>query len=279
MQFPRHVSPRVVVDFAKMLESTGVIDDILTYDYLASLIPRSLWTPDVTPAARFAPDDDSYHDAFILAAIASSVSDLGITILTDAMRRGPWLVQTMLSLAGATPGRVALAMGAGEARHAGPFGYARNEGLGRLRDLLKVWNLFIGASGPVDFDGKYWKVSRSYVGSVQPAKPKIFALGGGLEPPFDREWHYAKDLHPLSMTRADAEKAVSLVTPEMVRKSLIVGTAAEVASELQKYVDAGVTWIGPSDVGAFTGGDQQKLISGILEVCRLLKGNPSSQGI
>lgn len=179
VQLQRHLSPRLIADLARTLQASGVVDELLSFDALVSLIPRALWTPDVVPAAREYPDGDSYHDAFVLASIAAAASDLDLCVLTDAMRRGPWLLQTMLSLAGTSPGRVSLALGAGEARHGEPFGYTRSEGLGRFKDLLAIWRRLLDAKQPIDFDGRFWKLRNTYLGAARLATPRLLALGAG----------------------------------------------------------------------------------------------------
>ena len=367
MQLPRYVSPRVAGDTAKMLEATGVIDDLLIYDYLVSFNPRSLWTPDVTPLANSYDNDDSYHDAFVLAAIAASVSDLGIGIMTDSMRRGPWISQTMFSLADATKGQVTLALGAGEARHGIPFGYDRKEGLGRMKDLMQIWKLMLDCDGPFDFDGKYWKLKQTYLGTVRPKRrPKLWALGGGPklveyatqyadglltyipgvwgtpqacadavgrikemvvkngrdpdafeigvmggtvlhedpkeiekilqhplvklisalfgriamkewvaeghEPPFPVDWHYANDYFPISATRKDMEAANAKMTREMMLKSNFVGSPAEVAAQFQGYIDVGVSWVVPVDLGGFCSLDPAESVRRMVDLARILKG-------
>ena len=352
-----------------MLEATGLVDDLLIYDYLVSFNPRSMWTPDVTPLANTYDNDDAYHDAFVLAAIAAGASNLGIGIMTDSMRRGPWLSQTMFSLADATTGQVMLALGAGEARHGIPFGYERKEGLGRMKDLMQIWKLMLDCDGPFDFDGKYWKLKQTYLGTVRPKRrPKLWALGGGpklieyatqyadglltqipgvwgtaeqcaevvasmkamvakngrdphafdvgvmasvvihddpkeidkalehplvklisalfgrismkdwvkegYEPPFPADWHYANDYFPISATRADMEAANAKMTREMLMKSNLVGTPAQVAAQFQKYIDAGVSWVVPVDLGAFVSQDPKGPVTRMLEVARILKGKP-----
>jgi phthiodiolone/phenolphthiodiolone dimycocerosates ketoreductase len=368
MQIPRYVSPRTAGEFAKMLEASGVIDDLMIFDYLVSFNPRSMWMPDITPLANTHKDDDSYHDAFILAAVAASASNLGICIMTDSMRRGPWLSQTMFSLADTTSGQVTLALGAGEARHGKPFGYDRKEGLGRLKDMMRIWNLMLDCDGPFDFDGKYWKLEQTYLGTVRPKRrPKLWALGGGpklieyaaqyadglltyvpgvwgtaeqcaevvagikktvasfgrdpdtfeigiqvgvvlhedprevekalehplvkfisalfgrismkdwvkegFEPPFPEDWHYANNLFPTTITRAECDSAIGRMTPEMVRKANFVGSPAEVAAQLQKYVDAGVSWVVPSDLSSFCSMDLMGSANRVIELARILKSN------
>lgn len=367
LQLPRYVSPRAAGETAKMLEASGVVDDLLIYDYLVSFNARSMWTPDVTPLASTYPDDDAYHDAFVLAAIAAGASNLGIGIMTDSMRRGPWLSQTMFSLADATSGQVTLALGAGEARHAKPFGYDRKEGLGRMKDLMQIWNRMLDCDGPFDFDGKYWKLEQTYLGTVRPKRrPKLWALGGGpklieyatqyadglltqipgvwgtadvcaetvarmkqmvaekgrdpdkfevgvmasvvihedpqeierimqhplvklisalfgrismkdwvkegYEPPFPPEWHYANDYFPVTASRADLEAANAKMTREMMFKRNLVGTPADVAAQFQQYIDAGVSWVVPVDLGGFCAMEPMGPVNRMLEVARILKG-------
>lgn len=366
LQLPRYVSPRVAADLAKMLEASGVIDDLMIFDYLVSFNPRSIWTPDITPLANTYSNDDSYHDAFILSAIAMGASNLGVCIMTDSMRRGPWISQTMFSLADATEGQVTLALGAGEARHGKPFGYDRKEGLGRMKDLMQIWKLMLDSEQPFDFDGKYWKLQQTWLGTVRPKRrPKLWALGGGPKlieyaaqyadgllvyipgvwasaeqaaeaiasirqavarngrdpdtfeigvqagvvldedpqeienvlqhplvkfisalfgrivmkdwvrdghvPPFPEDWHYANDLFPVSMSRAECEAAISRITPEMMRKANFVGSPAQVAAQLQSYIDVGVNWVVPTDLAGFCNQDLMAPVKNMLKLAGILK--------
>jgi phthiodiolone/phenolphthiodiolone dimycocerosates ketoreductase len=356
----------VAGELAKTLEASGVIDDLMIYDYLVSFNPPSMWTPDNTHLANVSPNDDSYHDAFIMAAIAMASSNLGVCIMTDSMRRGPWISQTMFSLADTTSGQVTLALGAGEARHGKPFGYERKEGLGRLKDLMKIWKLMLDCNGPFDFEGKYWKLQQTYLGTIRPKRrPQLWALGGGpklieaaaqdadglltqipgvwgtaqqcaeavanikqavarcgrdpnsfkigvsasvvihedpaqveailqnplvklvsalfgrlsmkdwikegYDPPFPADWHYANDYFPVTARREDCEAAIARMTKEMLYASNIVGTPAQVAAGLQEYVDAGVDWVCPIDLGGFVSQDSVSALNRVLEVARILK--------
>ena len=215
--------------------------------------------------------------------------------MTDSMRRGPWLSQTMFSLADATTGQVMLALGAGEARHGIPFGYERKEGLGRMKDLMQIWKLMLDCDGPFDFDGKYWKLKQTYLGTVRPKRrPKPWALGGGpklisalfgrismkdwvkegYEPPFPADWHYANDYFPISATRKDMEAANAKMTREMMWKSNFVGTPVDVAAQFQGYIDVGVSWVVPVDLGGFCSLDPAESVRRMIDVARILKANP-----
>jgi len=80
----------LAVDFAKMMEASGAVDQFLAWDQLVSWWPKALWTPENTFLAEVSGDPDSFNDAFMLAAIAAATTtNLGIGVTTDAVRRGP----------------------------------------------------------------------------------------------------------------------------------------------------------------------------------------------
>lgn len=72
----------------------------------------------------------------------------------------------------------------------------------------------------------------------------------GFEPPFPDDWHYAHRLLAHKMSAADVDDVLSKVTREMVEKAFIIGTPETVATELQRYIDAGVTRIMPGNVAS-----------------------------
>ncbi|MGH3556324.1 MAG: LLM class flavin-dependent oxidoreductase [Mycobacterium sp.] len=134
-----------------------------------------------TPLANTIKDPDSFADAFLLAAYATAATQrLGLAVSTDAIRRGPAeLMQTMLTLASATDGRVALTLGAGELKQAKPFGYKRSEGLRRLEDHLKISRRLLECDEPFDFDGHHWAYRQAWIGAGKLRRPEIWTMGGG----------------------------------------------------------------------------------------------------
>jgi len=179
----RDLSPKLAIDIARLCEASGAIDEYLTWDQLVSFWPRELWRPDVTPMAGMIPDCDSFHDAFLLAALAMSGTErLGVAVTTDAIRRGPVeLYQTMLTLAGASGGRATLLIGAGEIKQAKPYGWKRSEGLTRLEDLFRIFRLLSESPDRlVDFDGTHRLLHQAWIGAARPAeRPRIMGMGGG----------------------------------------------------------------------------------------------------
>lgn len=180
-QVDRTVPPQVVVEFARQVEASGVIDYVQYWEQLTSWWPRCLWEPGVTPLAETFADSDSFPDAFLLGAMAAAATErLGVAVSTDAIRRGPaelWV--TMLTLAAATEGRALLLLGAGELKQVKPFGYKRSEGLARFEDQLRLFRKLATADGPFDFEGNHWKFKGAWVGGTQPHKPRVLAMGGG----------------------------------------------------------------------------------------------------
>lgn len=180
-QLDRSFPPTMAGMFAQMVEASGVVDDFQSWDQLTSWWPRVLWKPEHSPLAAQMPDCDSYADAFMLAAIAAAgTTKLGMAVSTDAIRRGPAeLLQSMLTLAGATEGKATLMLGAGELKQVKPFGYKRSEGLARLEDAFRVIRLLLENDEPIDYDGHHMTVRQAWIGAARPSRPRIWAMGGG----------------------------------------------------------------------------------------------------
>src|SRR5581483_10817541 len=119
--------------------------------------PRALWRPENSPWADLMPDPDSFHDAFVLGAIAAGATErIGLALSTDSIRRGPVeLLQAMLTLSQAVDGRAIFMIGAGEAKQIRPFGFNRAEGLDRMRELFKIVGILLSADRPIDYEGQF----------------------------------------------------------------------------------------------------------------------------
>jgi phthiodiolone/phenolphthiodiolone dimycocerosates ketoreductase len=141
-----------------------------------------MWNPRNAPVAAMMPDPDSNADPSAIAGFAACAAPgVGLTVSTDAMRRGPAeMMQTMLTLAAMGGGEAALQLGAGEIKNATPYGYNRSEGLRRHEDHLRYYDLYWKSEdGTVTMDGHFWKYDRATIGGARPARPRIWALGGG----------------------------------------------------------------------------------------------------
>ncbi len=70
----------------------------------------------------------------------------------------------------------------------------------------------------------------------------------GFEPPFPDDWHYAMRLLANKMSPSEVDDILSKVSRKMVEQSYIIGTPDEVAAQIQRYIDAGVTRVHPANL-------------------------------
>jgi phthiodiolone/phenolphthiodiolone dimycocerosates ketoreductase len=98
----------------------------------------------------------------------------------------------------------------------------------------------------------------------------------GIDRILPEGWHYAVKMLPHSMSREEVDDIVARVPKEMVEKSWLIGTPAEVAAQLQPFVEAGATYIAPSDLApaVMEPEEQQRVAERTLELCAHLKGVP-----
>ena len=157
--------------------------DFLTYwDQHALTIPRSLWTPDLAPAAEMF-HIDSWLEPWPLltdAAIHTNTIRLGLSA-SDVTRRPPSiLAQLALTLDHYAEGRFFLALGAGEAKQSLPYGLSRDKPFGRLEETLKLLRLWFDTNEPIDYDGTFWKVKNGGVSTpaFTPGGPELLVAGG-----------------------------------------------------------------------------------------------------
>jgi phthiodiolone/phenolphthiodiolone dimycocerosates ketoreductase len=177
----RFQPPQVAAELAATLEASGSVDWLQTWDQLVSFMPQALWREDATPMARYTTDCDSYYDAAMVAMLAANAApSLNITTTLDSVRSGPAeILQKLTTLASATSARVALQLGAGEAKQCKPFGYKRSQGLSRMEDIYRIVRKLLDTDGLVSHEGNHWTYDRAWIGSHFPRRPELWALGGG----------------------------------------------------------------------------------------------------
>jgi hypothetical protein len=166
----RHFPASVARDVAIQIEASGAADGLLICDMLPHFLPTQLWTTEHTPLASVLKDPDSNSDAFALAAyVMGAVPSLKLSVSTDSVRRPPAeLVQTMLTLANITEGKVSFHVGGGEVKQCKAYGHKRSQGMTRMEDLLRIFQLLTDSDGPIDFQGRHWTFERASIGSAIP---------------------------------------------------------------------------------------------------------------
>lgn len=177
----RHFPTTAFNQAATAIRDSDCVDSVHIWDQMISWFPRSMWTPDRSPLARLMPDPDSFADAWAMAGYAAAAAPgVGLTLSSDALRRGPAeMMQTMLTLANLYEGKATFQIGGGEYKQCKPFGHKRIQGLRRLEDFFKVFDLLWSNDAPVSFEGNFTILDDASLGTAKPHRPKIWALGGG----------------------------------------------------------------------------------------------------
>jgi phthiodiolone/phenolphthiodiolone dimycocerosates ketoreductase len=141
------------------------VDSMMLPDHYLGFIPRSLWSPENTPAAKMIPSSDAFFDPFVLMGMmASRFRNVRIgTGVTEPFRRHPvTLAQAFVTLDHMTGGRAILGIGNGERENTEPYGLPFKKRVGRLEEALEIIRLMWASGGePVDFDGSIWKLKRA----------------------------------------------------------------------------------------------------------------------
>jgi phthiodiolone/phenolphthiodiolone dimycocerosates ketoreductase len=176
----RDLSVEMVQMGARAYAASNVVDACLVPDFVVDSIPphSQLSMPGADVMGM---KGSSFGDPFLIAGlIAAGSENLGVSVSTDSIRRNPTeLIQTMLSLANITHGNANIQVGAGEAIRMKRFGYKRSDGLGRLEDLMRLFQLYWEHDEPFDFEGNYVKMAQASLGAEKTYRPRFWCLGGG----------------------------------------------------------------------------------------------------
>nr|MDO8081586.1 LLM class flavin-dependent oxidoreductase [Candidatus Freyarchaeota archaeon] len=131
------------VQSVKGIEGAGY-DSMWYVDHLMGLFPEAIWTPDITPLARFVNSPHTYPDPFTLMAAHATQTNkilLGVSV-TETIRRHPAiLAQTALTLDHISKGRTIIGVGAGEIENIEPYGLDFSKTFSRLEENLRIIRL------------------------------------------------------------------------------------------------------------------------------------------
>ncbi|HEY1970027.1 MAG TPA: LLM class flavin-dependent oxidoreductase [Pseudonocardia sp.] len=166
---------------AQAYERAG-LDFIVYWDQTCLSIPRSIWTPDLVPAANLYNIDDWLEPWPLMtdAALATERIRIGLSA-ADVVRRPPSLLaQLGLTLDHYAKGRFFLALGAGEIKECAPYGIARERPFARLEETLKIVRMFWENREPISYDGPIWKLANAVIGADTYTRggPELLVAGG-----------------------------------------------------------------------------------------------------
>src|SRR5262245_33825144 len=138
------------------------VDSLFLPDHYLSFVPRSVWRPDLTPAAKLIPSPDAFFDPFVMMGMmAARYRRVRIgTGVTEPFRRHPaTLAQAFVTLDHLTGGRAILGLGNGERENTEPYGIPFRRRVARLEEALAiVRRLWESGGEPVSFDGAIWRL-------------------------------------------------------------------------------------------------------------------------
>jgi phthiodiolone/phenolphthiodiolone dimycocerosates ketoreductase len=131
-------------------------------DHFMGFIPASVWTPEVTAAAKAVHSPDGFFDALqILAVTASRIRGVDVgTLVTEPLRRHPMsIAQSFVTLDHISRGHAVLGIGNGERENTEPYGLPWDHQVSRLDEALCIIReLWESGGRPVSFEGKYWRL-------------------------------------------------------------------------------------------------------------------------
>ncbi len=153
-------------------------------DHMVSFWPDSIWTPEFTDLAISSPSPHRHLDAMAVAGTVAAMTSLVpiATLVVDTVRRHPaMLAQTALTLSHLSKGRFILGLGSGELENIVPYGFEFSKPVGRLEEALQVIRLLWESDGPVDFEGRFFRLEHARM-DTEPYEgifPPIYMAAGG----------------------------------------------------------------------------------------------------
>lgn len=154
------------VDFAQRMESAG-FDAVWWPDHLMGWHPDSIWTEDMTPLAAYQPSSHVYFDPLVMmGTVGSQLDTMRVgSCVTDLLRKHPAATAaSLLTLDHVTRGKAILGVGTGEQLNVTPYGMNFDKPVGKLSEGIDVMRLLMAADGPVDYDGKHFRLKDAVLG-------------------------------------------------------------------------------------------------------------------
>jgi len=143
----------------RLAQLTGA-NSLLLPDHYLGFVPRALWKPEYTPAAKIVPSTDAFFDPFVMMGMmAARYRTMRIgTGVTEPFRRHPaTLAQAFVTVDHMTGGRAILGIGNGERENTEPYGLPFTRRVGRLEEALAIIRALWESGGePVSLDGPTW---------------------------------------------------------------------------------------------------------------------------
>ena len=153
------------LDLSRLGElDSGRYDSIWLPDHLVSFWPDSIWTPEFTDLATTSHSPHRYLDGLQVAGAVGALTQRAkiATSVVDTIRRHPVMIaQSALSIGHLSRGRFILGLGSGERENCLPYGFGFEKPVSRFEEALEVIRLLWNSEGPVDFQGKFFRLEHA----------------------------------------------------------------------------------------------------------------------
>lgn len=153
---------------------SGRYHSIWLPDHMVSFWPDSIWAPEFTDLATVSPSPHRHLDGMAVAAAAAVLTENVplATSVVDTVRRHPSLLaQSALTIDNLAKGRFILGLGSGETENTVPYGFDFRRPVGRLEEALEVIRLLWESEGPVDFEGRFYRLRHARLDTEPVRRP------------------------------------------------------------------------------------------------------------
>jgi phthiodiolone/phenolphthiodiolone dimycocerosates ketoreductase len=154
------------LEFARRAEADG-FDAVWWPWRVMGWTPDSMWSEDLTPLAAQQRSPHVHFDPLVMMGAAGAATErirVGVCV-TDAIYRHPALLaQEALTVDHLAGGRSILGLGAGERMNVTPYGLDWDKPVGRLEECLEVMRRLWMADGPIDYEGRFFRLERAVLG-------------------------------------------------------------------------------------------------------------------
>jgi len=228
------------------------LDSLMVIDHFQNLFPQAIWDEELTWLAARRPSPHELFDyQVLLGYLAPRAGRMQIGVgVTEPIRRHPVLIaQAMLTVSHMTKRAPILGLGAGELLNVEPYGLDYTHLTGRLEEALQVIRLCLTSRGPIDFEGRHYRLHGAVMDLKAPSgrMPKIWIGAHGpqmlrLAGTYGDGWYptmvsspeeYAVKLAAVRDAARAAGRDPNAITPALHRFAVIGRTDEEARAMLE----------------------------------------------
>lgn len=243
-------SVKQIVFVARLLR----LDSLVVWDHVQDVFPSALWDRRFTWIAGERPSPHEFYEAqTMLGHLAGRTGRIRLGVVTDPIRHHPvQIAQSMATLAHLTKRPPILGIGAGERENIEPYGLPFAGLVDRVDEALQIIRLCFATRGPIDFQGKHFRIDHAPMDLRAPKgrTPEIWVGANGprmirLAGRHGDAWYPVGTLTPaeygakLEVVRAAAREAgrdPNAILPALEPRVVVASTMEEARAMLDTRV-------------------------------------------